>query len=116
MSAPGPWRCRSEREDRDIPGPIAWSGREERIIRMSFSRRVAWAALTLALAVAIPGAAHAQYFGQNKVQYRRYEWRSLTSDHFEVYFYTGLDSLARRALDLAEKTNAMLSTRMGHRL
>src|SRR5206468_3632944 len=64
----------------------------------------------------LPAPAAAQYFGQNKVQYRRYDWRSITSDHFEVYYYPGLDSLARRTLDLAEKTNVMLSARMGHSL
>ncbi len=61
-------------------------------------------------------AAHAQYFGQNKVQYRQYDWRSIESDHFDVYFYPGLDSLAKRVLDLAEKTNAMMTARMGHTL
>jgi Tol biopolymer transport system component len=83
---------------------------------MSKSRRVAWIALAFAVATALPRGADAQYFGQNKVQYRRYQWQSITSDHFEVYFYTGLDSLARRTLDLAEKTNAMLVVRMGHTL
>jgi hypothetical protein len=74
-------------------------------------------ALPLALVLAALGNAtdvSAQYFGQNKVQYRRYEWRSITSDHFEVYFYPGLDSLAMRVIDLAEKTNGVLSKRMGH--
>src|SRR5436309_8978910 len=70
--------------------------------------------LLLGLGASAP--AHAQYYGQNKVQYRRYDWRSITSDHFEVYFYSGLDSLAMRVLDLAEKTNGTLSGRMGHTL
>jgi Tol biopolymer transport system component len=64
----------------------------------------------------VPGVVHAQYFGQNKVQYRGYDWKSIESDHFDVYFYTGLDSLAMRVLDLAEKTNVTLSRRMGHPL
>ena len=51
----------------------------------------------------VPGPAHAQYFGQNKVQYQMYDWHSISSDHFEVYFYPGSDSLAMRTLDLAEK-------------
>src|SRR5207249_7173613 len=41
-------------------------------------------------------------------------WRSIESDHFEVYFYSGEDSLAMRVLDLAEKTHAMLAARLGH--
>src|SRR5262245_22161564 len=70
----------------------------------------------LALAVLAPASAHAQYFGQNKVQYQSRKWKSISSDHFEVTFYTGLDSLAMRVLDLAEKTNVVLSKRMGHKL
>ena len=74
------------------------------------------AGLALALLLASTGAARAQYFGQNKVQYRQYDWRSISSDHFEVYFYPGSDSLAMRTLDLAEKTNALFSRRLGHTL
>ncbi len=77
-------------------------------------------AITVVLALAaltLPApAARAQYFGQNKVQYRDYDWRWITSDHFEVYFYSGLDSLALRVLDLAEKADRLLSARMGHEL
>ena len=76
-------------------------------------------ALTVFLAALGIGAsipAHAQYFGQNKVQYRTYDWRSIQSDHFQIYFYPELDSLARRVLDLAEKTNGTLTVLMGHQL
>ncbi|HTM58220.1 MAG TPA: hypothetical protein VL123_07375 [Candidatus Udaeobacter sp.] len=75
------------------------------------------AALVLAftLAVSVHPAA-AQYFGQNKVQYRHYAWSSVSSDHFDVYFYPGEDSLSLRVLDLAEKAHEMLSRRMGHTL
>ena len=76
-------------------------------------RRALAVLMLLGLATA---SAHAQYFGQNKVQYRRYEWRTLRSDHFSVTFHGGLDSLAIRVLDLAEKTNAVLTRRMAHRL
>ena len=81
-------------------------------------RFVPWrAAVLLLLGLALlPGVAGAQYFGQNKVQYRQYRWRSITSDHFEVFFYEGFDSLGVRVLDLAEKTNLLLSARMGHSL
>ncbi len=60
--------------------------------------------------------ANAQYFGQNKVQYEMYDWHSISSDHFEVYYYPGSDSLAMRTLDLAEKTNVIFSKRLGHQL
>jgi len=30
---------------------------------------------------------HAQYFGRNKVQYEKFDWRIIKSDHFDLYFY-----------------------------
>jgi Tol biopolymer transport system component len=81
---------------------------------LGWKRRLA--AVLVATALTLPAVAHAQYFGQNKIQYQKREWKSITSDHFEVYFYAGLDSLAMRVLDLAEKTDIVLSQRMGHSL
>jgi hypothetical protein len=79
-------------------------------------RKGAAVLLGLAALLIFSATAEAQTFGQNKVQYRRYDWRSISSDHFEVYFYTGLDSVAMRVLDLAEKTHVYLSAHMGHSL
>lgn len=31
--------------------------------------------------------AEAQYFGRNKVQYEKFDWRILKTDHFDLYFY-----------------------------
>jgi Tol biopolymer transport system component len=90
------------------PNPDGNGGKE-------FMRKLAFGTLALALGLLVgAGTASAQTFGQNKVQYRAYDWRSITSDHFEIYFYSGLDSLAMRVLDLAEKTHADLAVRMGH--
>lgn len=84
---------------------------------MKWMRRVGLAIAAFAIGLAGARTADAQtYFGQNKVQYRTYDWHSYTSDHFEVYTYTGLDSVALRVLDLAEKTNLYLSVKMGHQL
>ncbi|MGH8518740.1 MAG: basic secretory protein-like protein, partial [Panacagrimonas sp.] len=46
------------------------------------------AALAFAIA-AICGVqpADAQYFGRNKVQYEKFDWRILKTDHFDLYFY-----------------------------
>ncbi len=79
-------------------------------------RMTALAGLALALCTLAPATAEAQYFGQNKIQYRQHTWRSISADHFEVYFYSGMDSLALRVLDLAEKTHEYLSHHMGHTL
>jgi hypothetical protein len=83
---------------------------------MRGSRFIVGLAVLVASALLTCADASAQYFGQNKVQYQRHSWRSIRADHFEVYYDTGLDSLAMRVLDLAEKTQAYLGVHMGHRL
>ncbi|MGH7677660.1 MAG: peptidase S9, partial [Gemmatimonadaceae bacterium] len=46
------------------------------------------AATTLALTLfAGVDPAGAQYFGRNKVQYEKFDWRILKTDHFDLYFY-----------------------------
>ena len=80
-------------------------------------RRRGWAVFGALAAVALmgwTGTADAQLFGQNKVQYREFDFKVISSAHFEIYFYEGGDSLALRVLDLAEKTNIKLTKRMGH--
>ena len=42
-------------------------------------------ALILAGVAALP--AQAQYFGRNKVQYEKFDWRILKTDHFDLYYY-----------------------------
>ncbi len=73
---------------------------------------VALVAMAGLLACPAPGAA--QGFGKNKVQYRTFDWRVVSSPHFEIYYYPGGDSLALRVLDLAEKANVKLTRDMGH--
>jgi Tol biopolymer transport system component len=48
--------------------------------------RVAAIACVLAAAVGVQPV-HAQYFGRNKVQYEKFDWRIIKSDHFDLYFY-----------------------------
>jgi Tol biopolymer transport system component len=74
------------------------------------------AALLATLLVAGVGTAHAQYYGQNLVQYHGQRWRSLEGGRFKVYYQAGHDSLALRVLNLAHQAHAMLAPRMGHEL
>ncbi|HYD54592.1 MAG TPA: basic secretory protein-like protein, partial [Gemmatimonadaceae bacterium] len=53
-----------------------------------------WPLVGLVLAVvAIGSRADAQYFGRNKVQYERFDFRIMKTDHLEHYFYPA-ESLA----------------------
>src|SRR5216110_2888000 len=70
----------------------------------------------LALALAIPSAASAQYgyFGQNKIQYRRFDWRVLRGEHVDLYYYPEAEELGRVALAYAEESYDSLQRRFNH--
>ena len=77
-----------------------------------------WAIFGLAILMVlfVVGEANAQSFGKNKVQYTQFQWRVASSKNFDVYFYSGEDTLAKIVLDLAEQAVGRLSDDMGHRL
>ena len=62
------------------------------------------------------GAARAQqsYFGQNQVQYQKFEWRVKKTDHFDVHYYKGMEEAAIIAARMAERSYARLSRLMGY--
>ena len=69
-------------------------------------RRMAAAVAAVALAGATPLAA--QYFGQNKVQYRTFDFRIIQTEHFEVYYYPAERVAALDAARMAERWYARL--------
>jgi Tol biopolymer transport system component len=50
----------------------------------------------------------AQYFGMNKVQYEKFYWRYIQSEHFDVYFYDGGYDIARFTAEVAESSYVYL--------
>lgn len=76
--------------------------------------RQAWVALVLTLAVASP--AGAQYFGQNKVQYKSFDFEVLKTQHFDIYFYPAEREAVRQAAVMAERWYARLSRVLNHEL
>src|SRR2546425_9960278 len=75
-------------------------------------RRIAAAVAALALAGAAPTAA--QYFGQNKVQYRSFDFQIIQTDHFEIYYYAAERAAALDAARMAERWDARLSRVLHH--
>jgi len=55
-------------------------------------------------------------FGKNKVQYQRFEWRTIKTAHFDIHFAQGGEKLADRAADSLESFYARLVERTGMRL
>ncbi len=54
------------------------------------------------------------YFGKNKVQYTRFDWQLMTTDHFRIYFYKNESEIAGIAAGLAEDSYRELAARFNH--
>ncbi|HET9581667.1 MAG TPA: BamA/TamA family outer membrane protein [Gemmatimonadota bacterium] len=50
--------------------------------------------LALVASVLFAAEAHPQYFGRNKVQYERFEWRVLETEHFDLHGYETMSDAA----------------------
>src|SRR5687768_9941974 len=65
---------------------------------------------------AAPSLGSAQYFGRNKVQYKKFDFQVLKTDHFDIYFYPsereGIDIAAR----MAERWHTRLEQVLDHTL
>ncbi|MFI5253540.1 MAG: peptidase MA family metallohydrolase [Bacteroidota bacterium] len=57
----------------------------------------------------LPAFSQATPFGQNKVQYRDFDWYFIQSSHFDVYFSQGGEYIADFAADIAESSYASIS-------
>jgi Tol biopolymer transport system component len=77
-------------------------------------RRALWAAALLAGLTPAARLPAQEYFGQNQVQYEKFDWRVLETEHFQVHFYQGLEKTANIAGSMAERTYARLSRVLGH--
>src|SRR5438093_5718243 len=79
-----------------------------------FRRTVGAIAASIIQCLAVP--AGAQYFGRNKVQYKKLDFQILKTEHFDIYFYPeereGIDIAAR----MAERWHARLEHLLNHQL
>jgi hypothetical protein len=71
-------------------------------------------AVAAALTMAIGSPASAQYFGRNKVQYEKFDWRILKSDHFDLFFYPAESLKVHDAGRQSERWYARLSDLFRH--
>jgi Tol biopolymer transport system component len=73
------------------------------------------AVFAIVLSAGIPSA-RGQYFGQNKVQYRKLDFQVLSTEHFDIYFYSRERVGAQQAARLAERWYSRLSRLFDHNL
>src|SRR5687767_6490781 len=70
----------------------------------------------LALISGSAATADAQYFGQNKVQYEKFDFKVLKTEHFDIYYYPEEEAAVRLAARMAERWYARLSSLLNHEL
>jgi Tol biopolymer transport system component len=58
----------------------------------------------------------AQYFGRNKVQYERFDFKVLETEHFDIYYYPEEEAAVKLAARMAERWYARLSNLLQHEL
>jgi hypothetical protein len=70
-------------------------------------------ALVVPLLLLAVTTTHAQTvpFGKNKIQYENFDWRILSGEHVDLYYYPEEEEVARRALVYAEEDYALLEQR-----
>lgn len=80
-------------------------------------RGVLWAAV-LALCTLLQGLAVAQdgLFGKNKVQYKKFNWFYIQTDHFDIYFSEGGEKIAEFSATAAESAYASISKSFRYQL
>ena len=72
------------------------------------------AALLLASAIAAPPDAAAQYFGRNKVEYEKFAFQVVATEHFDIYYNPRERPAVEVAARLAERWYARLSRVLAH--
>ncbi len=70
--------------------------------------------LLAAACAALAPAAQAQYFGRNQVRYDNFDYRILETEHFDLYYYAGMEESVNDVARMAERWYTRLSTILGH--
>src|SRR3982751_2119755 len=81
------------------------------------SKRQMKAARILAMLVALLLGARLeaqQYFGQNQVQYKHFDWQVIETEHWLVHYYPEERAGAMDAARMAERSYARLTRVLGH--
>ncbi len=66
---------------------------------------------TIAMLLVLGQTVFAQ-FGQNKVQYRSFDWEYIKSTHFDIYYYNDSYELATFTAEVAEEAYEQISTHL----
>ena len=84
-------------------------------LRASLLRRTGFLIVVLVGCLFASASAQDDMFGKNKVQYTKFTWSFIQSDHFDVYFADGGKTLAEFTAAAAESAYASISKSSGTR-
>jgi Tol biopolymer transport system component len=73
-----------------------------------------WLGLVFVVATLLPQATSAQYFGQNRVQYRDFDFSIVRTEHFDVYYYSDVRVASLDAARMAERAYGRFSRLLNH--
>ncbi|GAC1656589.1 MAG: DPP IV N-terminal domain-containing protein [Gemmatimonadaceae bacterium] len=76
--------------------------------------RLGMVATFVTLVTAAPSLGAQGYFGQNQVQYAKFKWRVLETEHFLIHYYPEERAATIDAARMAERSYARLSRIMDH--
>src|SRR5512137_1235450 len=79
-------------------------------------RSVILTAATVAALAILSAPLAAQFYGRNKVQYQKFDFRIMKTRHFDVYFYLQDEQTVKMAGMMAERWYARLSRMFNHEL
>jgi hypothetical protein len=82
--------------------------------RSGMSTGMGGLAFLLALLFTVPIPADAQYFGRNKVQYDEFDFRVLTTPHFEIHYYPDKNEAIQDVSRMAERWYERLARLFQH--
>ncbi len=54
------------------------------------------------------------YFGRNKVQYEKFDWKVLRTDHFDIYYYNEMEEIAEIGAATAEEAYQEYKVKFNH--
>jgi hypothetical protein len=81
------------------------------------SSRMVWRAALVTLMASgafASRAASQEYFGQNQVQYKDFNWQVIETEHFLIHYYPDEHVAAMQGARMAERDYARLSRILGH--
>lgn len=84
-----------------------------KLINISSPKSILKAILVLSILLIASGNSYSQ-FGQNKVQYKVFDWKYLQSQHFDIYFSQGGEYIAQFTAVAAESSLVSLENNIGY--